>query len=58
MRIAVNDDGRGAAHVSDGHGLTGMRERAVAVGGWLEAGPGPDGGFRVRACLPTQGAYA
>jgi signal transduction histidine kinase len=36
-----------------GHGIVGMRERARAVGGELEAGPRPDGGFRVTACLPV-----
>jgi signal transduction histidine kinase len=35
-----------------GHGLVGMRERAVSVGGSLTAGPTPDGGFHVRAELP------
>ena len=35
-----------------GHGLPGMRERAVSVGGSLEAGPAPEGGFRVTARLP------
>ena len=29
-----------------------MRERAAALGGELEAGPQPTGGFRVRARLP------
>jgi signal transduction histidine kinase len=29
-----------------------MRERALAVGGRLEAGPAPGGGFRVAGCLP------
>ncbi len=37
-----------------GHGIAGMRERASAVGGTLEAGPWPDGGFRVRAVLPLE----
>ncbi|MEO3828482.1 histidine kinase [Actinomadura sp. B10D3] len=35
-----------------GMGLIGMRERAMAVGGSLAAGPAPDGGFRVWAELP------
>lgn len=35
-----------------GHGLVGMRERALAVGGRFQAGPDPDGGFTVRATLP------
>jgi signal transduction histidine kinase len=35
-----------------GHGLLGMRERTEALGGALEAGPRPDGGYRVRATLP------
>ena len=37
-----------------GNGLRGMRERAAAVGGQLEAGPCPGGGFLVTAKLPRQ----
>ena len=37
---------------AEGHGLAGMHERANAAGGTLSAGPGPDGGYRVRAVLP------
>jgi signal transduction histidine kinase len=35
-----------------GHGLIGMRERARLVGGTIEVGPTPLGGFRVHAVLP------
>jgi signal transduction histidine kinase len=41
-----------------GHGLLGMRERTTLYGGTLEAGPCPDGGFRVRAHLPLDPAIA
>jgi signal transduction histidine kinase len=52
--LEVTDDGRGAAADTDGagHGLVGMRERAVMVGGTLSAGPRPGGGFRVHAEIP------
>jgi len=36
---------------SDGRGVRGMRERALAYGGSLEAGPRPEGGWRVRMQL-------
>lgn len=35
-----------------GQGILGMKERATALGGVVEAGPRPDGGFRVCARLP------
>ncbi|WP_428954909.1 sensor histidine kinase [Streptomyces sp. cg35] len=35
-----------------GHGLVGMRERVRLVGGTLDVGPLPDGGFRVAARIP------
>ncbi|OEV31427.1 histidine kinase [Streptomyces nanshensis] len=35
-----------------GHGLVGMRERVRLVGGTLDTGPLPDGGFRVAARIP------
>jgi signal transduction histidine kinase len=57
VEIAIVDDGRGAsAPATPGHGITGMRERAEMVGGHLEAGPCPGGGFRVEATLPLAGA--
>jgi signal transduction histidine kinase len=54
VEVEVRDDGRGAAHpVRPGGGLTGMRERAAALGGRFEAGGAPSGGFRVWASLPV-----
>jgi signal transduction histidine kinase len=38
-----------------GHGIIGMRERATLLGGSLDTGPRPDGGFRVVARLPLTG---
>jgi signal transduction histidine kinase len=36
-------------------GLTGMAERAAAVGGKVTAGPRGEGGFEVSATLPLAG---
>ncbi|ATL27658.1 putative two-component sensor kinase [Streptomyces formicae] len=54
LNVTVTDDGVGARAPSHapGFGLVGMRERARTVGGTLEAGPRPDGGFMVSAVLP------
>ena len=54
LEIDVVDDGRGAATVTPGHGIIGMRERAGAFGGDLTAGPTPGGGFAVRARIPLE----
>ena len=43
---------------SAGHGIVGMRERALLLGGTLDARPRPGGGFRVVAHLPTGGEPA
>jgi signal transduction histidine kinase len=43
-----------APDTTGGHGLVGMHERVAMYGGRLAAGPGPSGGFEVRAALPLQ----
>lgn len=56
LTIEVEDNGRGASSAGVGLGISGMRSRVEAIGGRLEAGPAPGGGFVVRAVLPTGGA--
>ena len=53
--IEVLDDGRGATTLTgSGHGIIGMRERALLLGGRLDAGLRPGGGFQVVARLPVR----
>jgi signal transduction histidine kinase len=59
LTLQVEDDGRGRTangKTAGGSGIAGMRERATALGGTLDAGARPGGGFRVRARLPLDGA--
>jgi signal transduction histidine kinase len=58
LSLQIDDDGRGPATDGargTGKGIMGMRERAGALGGELQAGPRPEGGFRVQARLPLDG---
>ncbi|MER5399178.1 sensor histidine kinase [Streptomyces sp. NPDC002599] len=65
LGLLVEDDGKGAPHElyeeggadGQGHGLIGMRERVGMVGGTLDAGPRPGGGFRISALLPLKAAH-
>jgi signal transduction histidine kinase len=59
--VQVDDDG--PAHPAPargdgpgGHGLLGLRERVALFGGTVEAGPRPDGGFRLAARFPLRDA--
>ncbi|MDR1807841.1 MAG: histidine kinase [Propionibacteriaceae bacterium] len=54
--VADNGTGRPGASVGAGQGLVGLRERVALFGGTLEAGPRPEGGWRVRATLNLEEA--
>jgi signal transduction histidine kinase len=56
VHLSVVNDGRateGAPSLGTGRGIIGMRERVAAVGGKLDVGPQPGGGFTVASTLPT-----
>lgn len=50
--LAVIDDGRGGPAGAEGLGTRSMRTRAQRLGGELESGPQPGGGWAVRLVLP------
>ena len=53
VQLAVSDDGgRTTTANPPGYGLVGMTERVTLLGGTLQAGPGPERGWRVHAVLP------
>ncbi len=60
VRVEIDDDGAApsgrTAAIGTGSGITGMRERATALGGDLSAGFRRGGGFRVSARLPVGSA--
>jgi signal transduction histidine kinase len=55
LTVEIVDDGVGGSAAA-GNGITGMRERAAALGGRVDAAPAPAGGFRVVAHLPVTGS--
>ena len=58
VHVEIDDDGKapagGGSVLGTGSGITGMRERAAALGGDLSAGFRHGGGFRVSARLPVR----
>ncbi|MFL6129258.1 MAG: sensor histidine kinase [Mycobacteriales bacterium] len=56
VRLTVRDDGDASSSGRSwaGYGLVGMAERAMLLGGTLDAGPSPDGGWTVSAVLPRR----
>lgn len=56
LAVEVIDDGVGTAlNATPGHGIAGMRDRAIAVGGSVTTSRATNGGFAVRAWLPAPG---
>jgi signal transduction histidine kinase len=51
---AQNRTSESMTSMNTGHGLAGMRERAMAAGGELRTGPAPGGGFLIEAALPVK----
>jgi two-component system sensor histidine kinase DesK len=52
----IVDDGAAEGPAGSGNGLAGLRERAARVAGHVEAGPAPEGGFRLRVTVPRPAA--
>jgi signal transduction histidine kinase len=60
VRIEIRDSGAGfnpdgVSKLGRGSGITGMRERAIALGGDLDISSSPGQGTRVTASLPLSG---
>lgn len=56
LEVVVRDNGLGAQQVVKGIGLSGMEERLANLGGSLETGSVPEGGFKLKARIPIKKA--
>ncbi len=54
--VEIVDDGVGGTAAPPGNGLSGLRERAAAVGGVVDAGPLQPRGWRLRVWLSPEGS--
>jgi signal transduction histidine kinase len=52
LEVAIVDDGQASQGQGGRRGLAGLRERVAVLGGRFEAGPGPNGGWVLRAAFP------
>lgn len=52
-RLTIEDDGIGKDDSKEGYGLLGLKERVFSVGGDLQLGPSPKGGFAIDIKVPS-----
>jgi signal transduction histidine kinase len=52
LALEIRDDGSGDSDANGGSGLVGMRERVAMLGGRVDTGPRPGGGYVVSAQIP------
>lgn len=55
VRCSIRDDGKGCAHIKEGMGISGMRERVLALGGTLSIKSEP--GFEIVTIIPIKNDY-
>ena len=54
LRLSIRDDGVGGADPARGSGLTGLKDRAEALGGSLEVSRPPGQGTLIEVRLPLR----